>query len=78
MNEVVIYANNKEYIVTEQARGYEDLINGRIFNDFQDAQYTLLALSRGSRYALEHGLACPADTKNAIRKIKALPKKERI
>lgn len=75
MMEVIIYAEGRNYIVTEQARGYEDLVNGRVFDTWQDAQYTLLALSRCSRYALEHGLACPADTRNAVRKIKTLPRR---
>ena len=67
--------NGKEYIVTElTGNGYEDIVNHRIFKSQQDAQYTLLALKRGSKFALEHGLACPADLKNAIKKIESLPK----
>lgn len=63
--------NGKEYIVTELVgSGYEDLVDRRIFKSHQDAQYTLMALKRGSKFALEHGLACPADLKNAIKKIK--------
>ena len=67
--------NGKEYIVTELTGcGYEDLVNHRIFKSHQDAQYILLALKRGTKFALEHGLACPADLKNAIKKIESLPK----
>lgn len=67
--------NGKEYIVTELVdSGYEELVNHRIFKDQQDAQYTLMALKRGSKFALEHGLACPADLKNAIKKIEKLKK----
>nr|DAP31897.1 MAG TPA: hypothetical protein [Caudoviricetes sp.] len=53
---------------------YEDLVNHRIFKNHSDAQYTLMALKRGSKFALEHALACPADLKNAIKKIESLPK----
>ena len=67
--------NCKEYIVTELVcSGYEDLVNHRIFKNHTDAQYTLMALKRGTRFALEHALACPADLKNAIKKIESLPK----
>lgn len=66
--------NGKEYIVTELVgSGYEDLVNRRIFESHQDAQYTLMALKRSSKFALEYGLACPADLKNAIKKIENLP-----
>lgn len=67
--------NGKEYIVTELVVSeYEDLVNHRIFKNHSDAQYTLMALKRGSKFALEHALACPADLKNAIKKIESLPK----
>lgn len=67
--------NGKEYIVTELVgSGYEDLVNHRIFKNHSDAQYTLMSLNRGTKFALEHGLACPADLKNAIKKIESLPK----
>ena len=67
--------NSKEYIVTELVgSGYEDLVNHRIFKNHDDAQYTLMALKRCTRFALEHALACPADIKNAIKKIESLPK----
>ena len=67
--------NGKEYIVTELVGfGYEDLVNHRIFKNHSDAQYTLMALKRGSKFALEHALACPVDLKNAIKKIESLPK----
>ena len=75
MRDIYITAGGEKYIVTEQCRGYEDLVENRVFDSWQDAQYTLMALTRGSRYALEHGLACPADMKNAVRKIKALPRR---
>ena len=53
---------------------FRELVNRRVFETIKDMQLTLLALERGaSRYALEHGHACPADTKRAIDKIKALP-----
>lgn len=67
--------NNKEYVVTELTKtGFEDLVHERIFDTHEDAQYTLLALSRATPFALERGLACPADTKRAIKKIQNLPK----
>ena len=67
--------NCKEYIVTELVdSGHEDLVNHRIFKNHADAQYALMALKRGTKFALEHALACPADIKNAIKKIESLPK----
>lgn len=53
--------------------GYEDLVNHRIFKNYEDAKYTLMALKRGTEYALKHALVCPIDFKNAINKIKVLP-----
>lgn len=51
-----------------------DLIDHRIFDTLDDVKYTCMALSRGTKAALERGLACPADTKNAIKHIESLPK----
>ena len=67
---------DREYIVTELVRraGYEDLVDHRVFESWQDCQWTLLALTRASKFALEHGLACPADTKRAVGKIESLPR----
>ena len=53
---------------------FDDLVNHRVFETMDDVHYTLLALSRGSRFALERGLACPADTRHAIEYIESLNK----
>lgn len=53
---------------------FRELVNHRVFKTLQDVQYTMLALSRGTKCALERGLACPLDTKNAIRYIETLEK----
>jgi hypothetical protein len=67
--------DGKEYLVTELVKsGFEELVNERVFDNHTDAQFTLLALTRATSFALEHGLACPADFKNAIKKIKNLPR----
>ena len=53
--------------------GYDELVNHRIFETMDDLKFTMMALSRGgSKYALQHGLACPADIKNAIKHIESL------
>ena len=77
MKEVNVWINEKNYElpVTEITPiGYEDLVNHRIFETLNDVQYTLLALGRASKFALEHGLACPRDTRKAIEHIESLPK----
>ena len=74
--EVKVMTKDKgEYIVTELVNiGMEELVNGRVFDTHQDMQYTLMALKRGTKYALDHGLACPSDFKRAVKKIQGLPK----
>lgn len=76
--EITIMCNDgKEYIVTEIAKRYNlcDLLDHRIFEeDWSSAQCTLMALTRGSKFALEHGLACPRDFKNAVKKIEGFKK----
>lgn len=76
MREVNVWIKERNYeLPVEQLVpfGFEDLVNHRIFETMDDMNYTLLALSRGkSRFALEHGLACPIDTKNAIKHIESL------
>lgn len=77
MREVNVWINEKNYelpVAELTPYGYEELVNHRIFETLQDMHYALLALSRVSKYALEHGLACPADTKNAIKHIESLKK----
>lgn len=54
---------------------YWDLIDHRIFPTLKEFQDLMMALGRGnSQYALSHGMACPADTKNAIKRIESLEK----
>ena len=54
---------------------FDELVNHRVFETMDEMKYTLMALERGaSRYALEHGLACPRDTRKAIEKISELPR----
>lgn len=53
---------------------FDELVDHKIFDNLTDAQYLFMALKRGkSQWALSHGLACPADTKNAIKRIESLP-----
>ena len=75
MREVNVWVTEKNYElpVSELTPiGFEDLVNHRIFETMDDVHYTLLALGRASKYALEHGLACPKDTKWAIKHIETL------
>ena len=77
MREINVWVNEKNYelpVTSITPFGYEDLVDHRIFETIQDVQYTLLALGRASKFALEHGLACPRDTKKAIEHIKSLQK----
>lgn len=77
MKEVNVWVNEKDYelpIGEFVPDGLEELIDHRIFETLDDVQFTLLALRRTTKYALEHGLACPIDVKNAIKHIKSLAK----
>lgn len=77
MKEINVWVNEKNYElpVTDVCPfGYEDLVNHRVFDTLDDVKYTLLALGRGTPEALERGLACPRDTREAIEYIKSLPK----
>lgn len=77
MKDIWIKCNddNKEYNVVYSVKPeFAELVNERVFESHRDAQFTLMALERGTKYALEHGLACPADFKNAVKKIQSLPK----
>lgn len=66
--------DNKEYIVTELVPfGYEDLVDHRIFPNHTDMQYMMLTLGK-SKWAYQHGLGCPADAKNVIKKIESMQK----
>lgn len=63
---------NAEELVPLQ---FHELVDHRIFDNLRDAQFIFMALQRGkSQYALSHGLACPADTKRAIKTIEAMEK----
>lgn len=54
---------------------FDELVDHRIFDNLEDAQFIFMALSRGkSQWALSHGLACPADTKRAVKAIEAMEK----
>jgi len=54
---------------------FDELVDHRIFNNLEDAQFIFMALNRGkSQWALSHGLACPADTKHAVKAIEAMEK----
>lgn len=54
---------------------FDELVNHRVFDNLTNAQYLFMALKRGcSQWALSHGLACPADTKHAIKAVEALDK----
>ena len=78
MREVKVWVTEKNYElnITELCPWrYDEMVNGRVFGTLEDMNYTMLALTRGaSRYAMEHGMACPRDTRVAIEKINALPK----
>lgn len=78
MRQVNVWVNEKNYelpVAEITPYQFDDLVNHRVFETLKDMHYTLMALSRGvSRYSLEHGLACPRDTRKAIEKIEALPK----
>ena len=78
MRQINVWVNEKNYALpVEELMPYQfdDLVNYRVFETLQDVHYTLMALNRGtSSYSLEHGLACPRDTRKAIEKISALPK----
>lgn len=77
MREINVWLKDKNYeqpVTYICPFGYEDLVDHRIFDNLQDVQYTLLALSRGKAAAYERGFACPADTRKAIEKIKNLPR----
>lgn len=72
MDVTIMCNDGKEYYVTYSAGNFAEYVNRRIFEcSFAEAQYILLALNRGTVYALEHGLACPADFKWAMNKIKS-------
>lgn len=78
MRQVNVWVVEKGYELPVEEitpRQFDELVNRRVFETLNDVHYTLMALSRGaSRYALEHGLACPRDTRKAIEKINALPR----
>ena len=78
MRNITVWVNEKNYELPVNdivPCVFDELVNHRIFDTLQDVQYTMMALQRGkSKYALEHGLACPADTKNAIKHIESLAK----
>lgn len=78
MREVNVWVNEKNYelpVAEITPPQFDGLVDHRVFETLNDVHYTLLALSRGgSRYSLEHGLACPRDTKKAIDKIASLPR----
>lgn len=66
---------DKEYDVTYLVNyKYDELLNRRVFESHRDAQFTLLVLDKYNKFSLEHGLTCPADFKNAIKKIESLEK----
>lgn len=75
MREVNVWINEKNYelpVAELTPLGFEELVDHRIFETLNDVQFTLLALGRASKYALEYGLACPIDVKNAIKHIESL------
>ena len=78
MREVNILTKNDNIIrnVSELVPiSFDELVNHRVFDNLTDAQYLFMALKRGkSQWALSHGLACPADTKHAIKVIESLEK----
>ena len=77
MRKVMVWLKDKNYEQPVEdicPYSWDELVDHRVFENLQDVQYTLLALSRGSRFALEHGLACPRDTRKAVEKITALSK----
>ena len=64
---------NTDAIINELVPSkYANLVNGKVFQNRNDMQNTMMALSRGSKFALEHGLAAPNDLTDAIKKIEAL------
>lgn len=67
---------NGEYDIAELCPScFDELVSGRIFPDFQEMQYMMLALKRSkSTWCIEHGQALPCDTKRAIKIIESLPK----
>lgn len=78
MREITVWIREKGYelpiseLIPHQ---FDDLVDHRIFETMKDMHYTLMALDRGaSKYSLEHGLACPVDTRKAVEKIISLPK----
>jgi len=77
MRNVNVWVKEKNYelpVTDITPYGFDELVDHRIFDTLQDVHFTLLALGRASKFALEHGLACPADTKGAIKHIESLPK----
>ena len=77
MRNVTVWVREKNYELPVNditPCDFDELVNHRIFETLQDVQFTLLALSRNTKFELEHGLACPVDTKNAIKHIESLSK----
>ena len=73
--EVNVWVREKNYelpVAEITPYGFDELVNHRVFETMDDVQYTLLALGRASKFALERGLACPRDTRNAIEHIESL------
>lgn len=65
---------NWEHDVTEICPyKFKELVDGRVFENLKDCQYTLMALGR-SKYSMEHGMSCPADVRRAIKKVENLEK----
>ena len=77
MRNINVWVKEKNYELPVNditPHGFDELVDHRIFETLQDVQFTLLALGRASKFALEHGLACPRDTRKAIEHIESLPK----
>lgn len=78
MREVNVFITEKNYDldISELCPScFDELVEGRIFENLKDMQYMMMALQRSkSVWCIEHGQALPCDTKYVIEKIKSLPK----
>ena len=65
-----------EYDISELCPScFDELVSGRIFPNFNEMQYMMMALQRSKNtWCIEHGRALPCDTKRTIEIIESLPK----
>lgn len=78
MREVNVFIKEKNYDldISELCPScFDELVEGRIFENLKDMQNIMMALQRSKNaWCISHGQALPCDTKYAIETIESLPK----